>query len=120
MNATDRKDLSQYAEASATESGTKWEGHMADDVSNTGGPDPMALLIATSEALLLRSTRGNFRLPRTGISRLGRGNLYPWLFSAMRIHHTIPGVPRELQFKPLNKHWKAVQAELKSLGYPVG
>jgi hypothetical protein len=24
----------------------------------------------------------------------------------MRIHHTVPDVPKNLQFKPRNTHWK--------------
>lgn len=119
MTTAERQSLKQYTEAAATGEGKKWEGHMADDVSATGGPEPMALLVATSGTLVLVSTRGNFRLPRNAVTKLGRGNFYPWLFSAVRIHHTVAGAPKELQFKPLNCRPADVIGALRALGYPV-
>ncbi|MBL9214412.1 MAG: hypothetical protein JNG83_02940 [Opitutaceae bacterium] len=120
MPASVPPSLAQYTEASVAGDGLRWEGHMADDIAATDGPIPMALLVATPEALCLNSTRGNYRLPRSAVTRLGRGNFYPWFFSAVRIHHDVKGCPRELQFKPSRVKPAAVMAQLRSLGYPVG
>ncbi len=92
---------------------------MADDVAATYGPEPLATLTATPDELNLTSTRGNFRLPRAAITKLGRGSLYPWLFSAVRIHHDVPGYPRELQFKPLGTKAADLRVQLRALGYPA-
>lgn len=119
MNTHERLDLSRYTEASARPDETKWEGHMADDVAATSGLDPMALLRATSDYLHLTSTRGDFKVPRTAITKIGRGKFYPWMFSAVRIHHTSPGLPRELQFKPMRAKVADVFGQLRTLGYPV-
>ena len=96
-----------------------WPGHLADDISATDGPEPLAHLTATAELLTLSSTRGNFRVPRTAVTKLGRGNFYPWFFAAVRIHHTVSGYPRSLQFKPLGVKPSEVTAKLRELGYPV-
>lgn len=93
---------------------------MADDVASTYGPEPLASLTATAHELVLSGTRGTFRVPRSAVTRLGRGNFYPWFFSALRIHHSVPGYPENLQFKPQPGHWRDVVARLKSLGYPTG
>jgi hypothetical protein len=98
---------------------SKWHGHMADDVGATYGHEPMATLTATGDALLLSGTRGTFRIPRAAVTKLGRGNMYPWLFSAVRIHHTVAGYPTNLQFKPLGMRPRDVRAHLRTLGYPV-
>lgn len=92
---------------------------MADDVGSTYGPEPLASLTATAELLILHGTRGTFRVPRTAVTKLGRGRMYPWFFKGLRIHHRATGLPRDLQFQPLGKHWREVQSELKGLGYPV-
>ena len=92
---------------------------MADDVGATYGPEPMATLIATAEFLSLSGSRGNFRLPRTAVIKVGRGNFYPWFFSALRIHHAVRGYPRSLQFKPLGLKPRNVMLKLRELGYPV-
>jgi hypothetical protein len=97
----------------------KWEGHMADDVGATYGHTPMAALTATSDLLILAGTRGNFRVPRNAITKIGRGKMYPWLFSAVRIHHNVRGYPADLQFKPLGVHPRDVIAQLRQLGYPL-
>jgi hypothetical protein len=101
-------------------SAVRWEGHMADDVGATYGPEPLAFLSATAEELFLGSSRGQFRLPRASIKKVGRGNMYPWCFCAVRLHHTVDGVPAQLQFKPLGVHWREVLAQLHGLGYPRG
>jgi len=97
----------------------RWPGHMADDVGSTYGPEPLASLTATSSELVLQGTRGTYRIPRTAVIKLGRGKMYPWFFKALRIRHRAAGVPADLQFQPLNLPWREVQAQLKSLGYPV-
>jgi hypothetical protein len=97
----------------------KWEGHFADDVGATYGPEPRAVLVATRDSIFLSSARGDFRLPRAAISKVGRGNLYPWIFSAVRFHHAIAGLPRELQFKPLRARPRDLRDRLRELGYPV-
>lgn len=118
MNATQPK--SYHVEPSANGSPQlSWAGHMADDIAATYGPDPLANLTATAEFLSLSSTRGNFRVPRAAVTRLGRGNFYPWFFSAVRIHHRVSGYPRILQFKPLGAKPSEVMARLRELGYPV-
>jgi hypothetical protein len=118
MNATD-PGLPRNSTASPTAQELKWEGHMADDVAATYGPEPMALLIANADSLYLSSPRGNFRLPRSAVKKLGRGKFYPWFFSAVRLHHTVAGYPRSLQFKPLRLRPREVLDQLRTLGYPV-
>jgi hypothetical protein len=98
----------------------RWPGQMADDVGNTYGPEPMATLTANANELVLSGSRGTFRLPRASVAALGRGKMYPWFFSALRIRHTIAGYPSDLQFRPQPGHWRDVLARLKSLGYPAG
>lgn len=93
---------------------------MADDIASTYGPEPMASLTATAQELVLSGTRGTFRVPRSAVTRLGRGKMYPWFFAALRIHHSVAGYPDALQFKPQPGHWRDVLARLKSLGYPTG
>lgn len=118
MNATQPK--SYHAEPN-TDGSTQlsWSGHMADDIAATYGPDPLANLTATADFLHLTSTRGNFRMPRAAVTRLGCGNFYPWFFAAMRIHHTVSGYPRSLQFKPLGLKPRELMTKLRELGYPV-
>lgn len=96
-----------------------WTGHLADDVAATVGPEPLASLVATADHLTVTSTRGNFRLPRAAITRLGRGNFYPSFFSAVRIHPSVAGYPHCRQFKPLGPKPRELLARLRELGYPV-
>ena len=119
MNPTDRQSLSRYHEASAASDTHKWEGHMADDIAATDGPEPLALLIATEDSLFLASTRGDFKIPRSAVTKLGRGKFYPWFFSAIRIHHSVSEFPRNLQFKPLRVKPADLINQLRTLGYPV-
>jgi hypothetical protein len=107
------------ANAAQSEGESKWPGQMADDIANTYGPEPLASLTATAHELVLSGTRGTFRIPRSAVTQIGRGNLYPWFFSALRIHHSIAGFPKSLQFKPQPGHWRDVVARLKALGYPT-
>ena len=116
MNATQEKI---NGPSSTNVRGFKWEGHMADDVGATYGHEPMASLTATADLLELSGTRGSFHLPRASVRKLGRGKMYPWLFSAVRIHHTVPGYPADLQFKPLGSSPRDVLAQLRQLGYPA-
>jgi hypothetical protein len=97
----------------------RWEGHMCDDVGCTYGATPLAFLSATSEELLLCGNRGSFRFSRETIRKLGRGKMYPWFFAAVRIHHDVPNIPRNLQFKPIGVRAREVLARLKELGYPA-
>jgi hypothetical protein len=115
-------DLSSYLESTHPVTGNQkqWEGHLADDIASTGGPEPMALLLATPDELYLRSTRGNYRLPRAVVTKLGRGAFYPWFFGAVRIYHAVPGYPRSLQFKPLRIDARELRAQLGAMGYPIG
>ncbi len=92
---------------------------MADDIAATDGPDPLATLTATADELVVIGTRGTFRLPRTSVTALGRGNFYPWFCGAVRIHHTIAGYPSSLQFKPLQAKPREVIDALRTLGYAV-
>jgi hypothetical protein len=118
MNASQTKS---YRSQPNTDGSTQlsWPGHMADDVAATYGQEPLANLTATPECLNLSSTRGNFRVPRAAVTKLGRGNFYPWFFSAIRIHHTVAGAPRSLQFKPIGLKPREVMTKLGELGYPV-
>jgi hypothetical protein len=118
MTVLNARTLEPLPSLSANE--TRWLGHMADDIASTYGPEPLAFLMASPDALVLSGTRGTFRLPRAAVTKLGRGKMYPWFFSALRIHHAVSSYPSALQFKPLGAHWREVQAKLKSLGYPVG
>jgi hypothetical protein len=111
------KELLHEANAPAA---VRWNGHMADDVGASYGPDPMAFLSATPDEIILCGTRGQFRLPRAAIRKIGRGKMYPWCFSAVRLHHTLSSVPSELQFKPLGASWRDVLTRLEALGYPRG
>lgn len=118
MNAAQSKSLP----AEPTLDGSppiNWPGHMADDIAATYGPEPLAHLAPTADFLILTSTRGNFRLPRAAVTKLGRGNFYPWFFGAVRIHHTVAGLPHSLQFKPLGLKPREVMAKLRALGYPA-
>ena len=97
----------------------RWEGHMTDGIGATYGPEPMAVLSATSTELVLSGTRGVFHLARATVMKLGRGRMYPWFFAGIRIHHTAPKCPEELQFKPMGTQTRDIFAQLRSLGYPV-
>ena len=92
---------------------------MADDVGSTYGPAPLAFLSATSDEILLCGNRGNFRLPRATVLKIGRGKMYPWFFRAVRIHHNARGLPVDLQFKPLGVHHREVLRQLRALDYPA-
>lgn len=96
-----------------------WPGHMADDVGATYGQEPMAFLNASPTELLLSGNRGTFRLPRTAVVKIRRGGMYPWFFGSVRLHHSVPGFPVDLQFKPLGTTPRAVLDALKRLGYPA-
>ena len=97
----------------------RWEGHMADDVASTYGSEPCAVLTATPDELWLKGNRGDFRLPRSAVTRIGRGGLYPWLFKGIRIRHQNAKFPSNLQFKELNGKANDLIAQLKALGYPT-
>lgn len=92
---------------------------MADDIGATYGPEPLAFLDATAGGLHLCGNRGSYRVARDAVVKIGRGNLYPWCFSSVRIHHRLPQFPRELQFKPLDARPREVLDRLRALGYPV-
>jgi hypothetical protein len=94
-----------------------WTGHMADDARATYGREPAATLSATTEELIVYGPLGNFRIPHSAVTKVGLGNLYPWLFAAVRIHHKLSGYPANLQFKPSSERARAVRAQLRSLGY---
>lgn len=100
-------------------SGLTWSGHMADDVGATYGPEPLATLTATADRLILSGTRGTFEIPRASVRKVGGGKMYPWFFSAVRIHHDLPKLPEELQFKPLHTTPRAVRQALREIGYPA-
>jgi hypothetical protein len=91
---------------------------MADDVGATFGVEPMASLAATRDEIVLSGTRGTYRVPRTAVTKIGRGKMYPWFFAGIRIHHTMGTISRELQFKPLGGDWREVLRGLRDLGYP--
>lgn len=119
MKTTDPKSTLNATAGPPDAAEIQWEGHIADDVGATFGPEPMARLRATRESLFLTSSRGDFRLPRDTLRRIGRGKFYPWLFAAVRFHHTRSDLPRDLQFKPLRARPRDILHELRALGYPV-
>lgn len=92
---------------------------MADDIGATFGPEPCATLEADASTLQLRSTRGNFSIPRQAVVSIGRGGLYPWFFRGIRLRHRQPGIPTHLQFKPMHSERGSVVDALASLGYPA-
>lgn len=97
-----------------------WEGHMAEDGGSTSGPVPCASLTANVSELCIRGTRGEFHVPRSAIRKISKGKLYPWLFQAVQIHHSLPRCSAELQFKPTSTKLQDVLNQLRELGYPVG
>ncbi|ACB75418.1 hypothetical protein [Opitutus terrae] len=97
----------------------QWHGHVSDDVSATSGPLPKASLTATDHELVIVGPRTTYRVERTAVTRIGRGQLYPWLFGGLRIRHNVPGLSAELQFKPLGCPAREVLQRLRTLGYPV-
>jgi hypothetical protein len=119
MNAS-RQIESTLSEPVTRPGEQRWSGHMADDVAATYGPEPLASLVATSSELVLAGSRGTYRIPRTAVTKVGRGRLYPWFFAGLRIHHNAPGLPGELQFKPMDTHRDEVKSSLRGLGYPTG
>ncbi len=91
---------------------------MSDDVAATFGPEPMAFLSATPEEIVLSGSRGTYRIPRNSVAKIGRGKMYPWFFSGVRLHHTVESFPSALQFKPIDRPWREVAQRLRELGYP--
>jgi hypothetical protein len=97
----------------------RWDGHMSDGVGATYGPKPLAWLSAASDHLVLSGNRGTFRIPRAAIVKLGRGRMYPWCFSGVRIQHRVANFPEELQFKPIEGTSREILDRLRALGFPV-
>ena len=95
-----------------------WEGSLSNGVGTTTGT-PLAVLSADANALVLSGTLGTFRFARAAVVRLGRGMMYPWFFTGIRIHHNTPDYPAELQFKPQGVSSRDILARLRALGYPV-
>lgn len=91
---------------------------MSDDVAATFGPEPMAFLSATPDEIVLSGSRGTYCLPRSAVVKIGRGKMYPWFFSGVRLQHTVENFPATLQFKPIDGHWRDVAQALRELGYP--
>ena len=94
------------------------EGHMADDVAATFGPKPGAVLQATTDELWIQGNRGDFRIPRTAITAINRGGLYPWFFKGIRVRHSIDGLPRRILFLPFEGDTAALLNQLQALGFP--
>jgi len=92
---------------------------MSDGVGSTFGPEPLAHLSADASHLVLSGNRGNFRLPRSAVTKLGRGGFYPWFFGGIRIRHSIASFPEELVFKPMGVRERDILARLRELGYAV-
>ena len=97
----------------------RWDGHMSDDVGATFGVQPMAYLSATRDEIVISGSRGTHRVPRTAITKISRGKMYPWFFAGIRVRHTLSAVPAELQFKPMGVHWRDVLRALRELGFPA-
>lgn len=95
------------------------EGHMANDMSNTSGPEPAAVLAASTDEIWIKGPLGDHHIPRSAVKKIGRGGMYPWFFTSVRVQHTVPNIPEGLQFKALNARSRDIIAELKALGYPA-
>ncbi|MBI5691056.1 MAG: hypothetical protein HZC55_13290 [Verrucomicrobia bacterium] len=93
---------------------------MSDGVGSTYGLEPLAFLSADANHLILAGTRGTFHLPRSTVTKLGRGGFYPWFFGGVRIRHSVASFPAELVFKPLGVREREILACLRDLGYPTG
>lgn len=97
----------------------RWNGHMSDGVGSTFGVEPLAHLSVDAGQLVLSGTRGNFRLPRSHVTKIGRGGFYPWFFGGIRIYHNLKTIPEELVFKPMGTREREIFARLQAMGYPV-
>lgn len=92
---------------------------MADDVAATTGAEAGAVLQATADELWLKGKRGDFRIPRAAVLKVGRGGFYPWFFKGIRIRHSLPKLPANLQFTAISVKTAGLIAELGALGYPT-
>lgn len=100
-------------------SALRWEGHVSNGFGATTGSD-LASLTATATELVLSGTIGTYHVPRAAVTKLGRGNMYPWFFAGIRIHHRQAKCPEELQFKPVGEaSSRDLLVQLQALGYPA-
>jgi len=91
---------------------------MSDGVAATFGPVPGAVLTANTDELWLKGNRGDFRIPRSAVVKIGRGGFYPWFFRGVGIRNNVKGFPAFLQFTPMDGKDRAIRDQLKSLGFP--
>jgi hypothetical protein len=98
----------------------RWDGHMCDDVAATFGGEPCAFLSANADEIWLKGNRGDFRIPRRSVTKIGRDGMYPWFFRGVRIRHNVAGFPTNLQFKPMVGGVRDILTQLKTLGFPTG
>jgi hypothetical protein len=92
---------------------------MSNGLGATYGLAPMAFLTADADRIVLSGNLGTFEFTRSALRKIGRGGIYPWFFSSIRLHHNTAGFPEELQFKPLGARASDIRARLKALGYPA-
>jgi len=92
---------------------------MSDGVGATSGINPCAVLSANADEIWLVGTRGDFRIQRSAVVKIGHGQFYPWFFQGVRIRHRIAGIPPDLQFKPILGRARDILAQLKALGFPT-
>ena len=92
---------------------------MDDGVGTTFGHVPGALLMVTPDELRLKGNRGDFRIPRTEVTKLTRSSLYPWFFRGVRIQHRITGIPAVLRFNALSVSTRELLTRLGALGFPT-
>ena len=117
---TEAKTLDSPVDSRSLESSAqRWEGHMSDDIAATYGPEPLAFLRATPDEIVISGTRGTYSLPRTSVTKIGRGKMYPWFFTGVRIVHSVGSYPKNLQFKPLGGPWQEILQALRQQGYPT-
>jgi hypothetical protein len=105
--------------APATPGTLRWEGHMADDVAATCGAEAGAVLLATADELWLKGKRGDFRIPRAAVLKVGRGGFYPWFLKGILIRHNLPKLPANLQFLAFSASPGELVTGLRYLGYPT-
>lgn len=78
-----------------------------------------ARLVANSHHLEFAVQQMVFTIPLGKVRKISRGGMYPWFFRGLRVHHSIPGYPEDLQFKAEGASFTEMKLKLAALGYPI-